>query len=157
MISQLDAAVERFAEGFSCSQAVFSAFSAEFGLPAEVALKIASAFGGGIARKGEVCGAVTGALMALGLARGHADNEESSKAANYDLVDQFLRRFQAAHASITCRELIGHSVDTPEGLQRAREAEVFKTVCPRLVADAAGILASILERTPHPRPDGASQ
>jgi C_GCAxxG_C_C family probable redox protein len=146
MTRQADVAVERFAKGFSCSQAVFSAFSPALGLPADTALRIASAFGGGIGRRGEVCGAVTGALMALGLATGHADNDETSKAATYELVDKFLRRFQAAHKSVTCRTLIGHSMDTSEGLERAREAGVFKTICPHLVADAAEIVASILER-----------
>lgn len=147
MTRQADVAVERFAEGFSCSQAVFSAFGPDLGMPAETAMRIASAFGGGIGRRGEVCGAVTGALMALGLARGHADNEETSKTATYELVSEFLARFQASHESVVCRTLIGHSMDTPEALDRAREAGVFKTVCPRLVADAAGIVASILERT----------
>lgn len=156
MTRQADVAVERFAEGFSCSQAVFGAFTPALGVPDDTALKIASAFGGGIARRGDVCGAVTGALMALGLARGHSDNQETSKSATYELVDEFLRRFQAAHASITCRELIGHSMDTPEGLQGARDAGVFKTVCPSLVADAAGLVASILEGTADTRRDGAS-
>jgi C_GCAxxG_C_C family probable redox protein len=134
----------RFAEGFSCSQAVFSAFANHLGLADEAALRIGSAFGGGIGRRGEVCGAVTGALMALGLASGHADNSEASKAATYALVDDFLVRFQQAHGALSCRSLIGHAIDTPEGLQRAREAGVFSTICPRLVAGAAGIVESIL-------------
>jgi C_GCAxxG_C_C family probable redox protein len=149
MSTHVDRAVQRFAEGFSCSQAVFSTFASGFGVPDETALRVASAFGGGVGRRGEVCGAVTGALMALGLARGHADNGETSKAATYELVDEFVRRFEAAHGAITCRTLIGHSIATPEGLEGARDAGVFKAICPGLVADATAIVASILERRPN--------
>jgi C_GCAxxG_C_C family probable redox protein len=116
---------------------------------------MASAFGGGVGRRGEVCGAVTGALMVLGLAAGHADNTEASKAATYELVDEFLRRFEGAHGALGCRTLIGHRIDTPEGLQSARDAGVFKTICPALVADASAIVASILGGRPNQ--DDASQ
>jgi C_GCAxxG_C_C family probable redox protein len=143
-----DVAAERFAGSFSCSQAVFSAFAPAFGVGDESALRIASAFGGGIGRRGEVCGAVTGALMALGLARGHADNSESSKSTTYELVDEFLRRFQESHGAIGCRALIGHAIDTQDGLQAARDAGVFKTICPGLVAGAAAIAASLLDGRP---------
>ncbi len=148
MGTQTDAAVKRFDEGYSCSQAVFSACAPGFGVDDETALKIASAFGGGIGRRGEVCGAVTGALMALGLAAGHADNAEASKTATYALVDEFLRRFGAAHGTITCRALIGQAIDTPGGLQAARDAGVFRTICPGLVADAASIVATMLDQRP---------
>ena len=63
-------AVSTFAANYSCAQSVLSAFANQFGLPVQTALKLASPFGGGIARRGETCGAVTGALLVLGLARG---------------------------------------------------------------------------------------
>jgi C_GCAxxG_C_C family probable redox protein len=148
MNTPADKAGQRFGEGFSCSQAVFSAFAPGLGMTDEAALRIASAFGGGFGRRGEVCGAVTGALMALGLAAGHADNSEAAKAATYELVDEFLRRFEAAHGALACRALIGQRIDTPEGFQAARDAGVFKTTCPALVADASAIVASILDRRP---------
>ena len=150
MTTQTELAVQRFADGYSCSQAVFSAFAPRLGVEDGVALKLASAFGGGIGRRGEVCGAVTGALMALGLAKGHADNAEESKTATYAVVDEFLRRLgELLRRAVVCRTLIGHSIGTPEGLQGARDAGVFKTVCPVLVADAAAIVASMLNRRPE--------
>ncbi|HEY3382309.1 MAG TPA: C-GCAxxG-C-C family protein [Vicinamibacterales bacterium] len=145
---KVEAALGRFAEGYSCSQAVLTAFVPGFGLEADRALRLASAFGGGIARNGEMCGAVTGALMALGLARGKADNEEPSKAALYSLANDFLTRFREQHGSVQCRDLIGCSIGTPEGLQAARDRNVFKDVCPRLVGDAARILSALLEEPP---------
>jgi C_GCAxxG_C_C family probable redox protein len=155
MDTKVDVAVQRFAEGFSCSQAVFSAFAPGFSVQDQAALRIASAFGGGVGRRGEVCGAVAGALMALGLGRGHADNAEASKAVTYELVNEFLSRFESAHGALACRTLIGHRIDTPEGLQGARDAGVFKTICPALVADAAAIVASMLAGRPDR--DDASQ
>jgi C_GCAxxG_C_C family probable redox protein len=73
MTDPIQIANERFAQQYSCSQAVFSAFAPQFGISDEQAIKLASPFGGGMARQGQVCGAVSGALMAIGLARGSTD------------------------------------------------------------------------------------
>ena len=59
-------ALENFNQGLNCAQSVFCVFAQEGGLSREKALLVASCFGGGM-RCGEVCGAVTGALMAIGL------------------------------------------------------------------------------------------
>jgi C_GCAxxG_C_C family probable redox protein len=139
-----DTAVALFSDGYSCSQAVLAAFARDLGLEHEAALKLASAFGGGIGRRGDVCGAVSGALMALGLALGHSGNDDASKDATVELVRSFLERFEAAHGSVTCRTLIGHS-DSPEGRQKARDAGVFQSICPALVADAARLVSSVLD------------
>lgn len=132
-------AQERFAQGFSCSQAVFSAYASQLELDVETALKLASLFGGGVAHQGNACGAVTGALMALGLAHGNATPE--NKEETYRLAEDFIRRFQERHGTILCRELIGHDISVPAGLQTAREQNVFKTVCPGLVRDAVELVA----------------
>jgi C_GCAxxG_C_C family probable redox protein len=69
-MDKVDSAVSSFKEGFNCSQSVFSTYSRLFGLNHEVALKIAQGFGGGFARMGQTCGAVTGAFMVIGLKYG---------------------------------------------------------------------------------------
>ena len=66
-MSHTDLALSRFSEGFSCSQSVLAAFAPELGLDADAALRVSAAFGGGMGRLGDTCGAVTGALMVLGL------------------------------------------------------------------------------------------
>ncbi len=96
-----------------------------------------------MARRGEVCGAVTGALMALGLARGAATPEVKEEV--YRLGREFMRRFEDKHGTILCRELIGCDISTPEGLQRARESGVIREICPKVVHDAAEILQVVLE------------
>lgn len=65
MTNSIKTAQERFAQGFNCSQAVFSAYASQIGIDNEAALKLATLLGGGVARQGNVCGAVTGALLTL--------------------------------------------------------------------------------------------
>jgi C_GCAxxG_C_C family probable redox protein len=141
MTTPEDTAVEIFSQGFNCSQAVFSVFAVQSGLDKNSALKLASPFGGGIARRGEVCGAVTGALLALGLARGAAD--PSGKEDIYRLSQEFMRQFELKHGSLLCRDLLDCDTSSPEGWQKAREAGKFTTVCPRLVRDAVEIVQSL--------------
>jgi C_GCAxxG_C_C family probable redox protein len=138
-----EAAVNCFSRSFNCSQAVFSAFAPQLGMDEKTALKLASPFGGGIARRGEVCGAVTGALLTLGLARG-ADTP-AGKEEIYRLSQEFMRRFEEKHATLLCRDLIGCDINTPAGSQMAAERRVFVTICPALVREAAEIVQSLLE------------
>ena len=138
MTDPIQTATDRFAQGFNCAQAVLSAFAAQAGISEEAALRLASPFGGGIARQGQVCGALTGALMALGLQRGNATlqgREETTR-----ISQEFVQAFRERNGAILCRDLLGHDLSTPEGLQAAREQNVFTRVCPALVKSAAEIL-----------------
>ena len=143
-MNKVEYAVSCFKEGFSCAQAVLSVFGEEFGLNRECALRVAGAFGGGMAQMGKTCGAVTGAFMVIGLKYGKtkAEDEETKKKA-YSLVREFVERFKSRNGSIVCKELIGCDISTPEGLKRAKE-EKFTIVCPRLVQDALEIIEQIL-------------
>ncbi|MGD0751704.1 MAG: C-GCAxxG-C-C family protein [Anaerolineales bacterium] len=132
-----------FSQNFNCSQAVFSAFAPQFGLERETALKLASPFGGGVARRGEVCGAVTGALLALGLARGA--QAPVGKEEIYRLSQEFMRLFEDKHKSVLCRDLIACDLSTSAGYQSATEKRVFTTICPVLVQDAVEIVQKLLE------------
>lgn len=141
----IENAATQFGKGFSCSQSVFSAFAPELGLEIEDALKIASAFGGGMVRQGEVCGAVTGALMTLGLKYGSeiADDEEKVRQASQKL----MQRFKEENGSLLCRDLLGHHLNTPEELEKARNSGVFNTTCPQLVRYAAQLTEDIIGTT----------
>jgi C_GCAxxG_C_C family probable redox protein len=146
MTTPTEIAVARFQEGYACSQSVLSAYAPLFDLDPELALRIAALFGGGMGRMGEVCGAVTGAFMVLGLKAGNTLAEDrASKEAAYDLAREFAERFRKRHGSILCRELLGCAIDTPEGLQAARQRGLFKELCPRLVGDSSEIVAELLE------------
>jgi C_GCAxxG_C_C family probable redox protein len=144
-MSVVEDAVSAFDEGFSCSQSVFSAFAPELGLDRETALKVATAFGGGMGHRGDTCGAVTGAFMAIGLKHGRLRPEdEETRDQAYSLVERFVREFEARHGSIVCRELLGYDISTPEGMQSAQEKNLPATRCPHFVRDAAEILQQML-------------
>jgi C_GCAxxG_C_C family probable redox protein len=141
-MDEVERALERFSQGYNCAQAVFSAFTPGSGLPEEAALKIAASFGGGISRTGGECGAVTGALMALGLRSGNTDaQDKEAKEQDYLRAQAFLEAFRQRHGSVLCRGLLGEDISRPEGLQAARAQNLFKERCPALVRSAAEILA----------------
>ncbi|MBN2379973.1 C_GCAxxG_C_C family protein [candidate division WOR-3 bacterium] len=140
-----DEARKIFEADFNCAQAVLATYAPGLGLDKEQALKIASGFGGGMGRMGEVCGAVAGAFMAIGLKYGMSNvDEKSAKEKTYDLVKEFSARFTELHGSIICRDLIGCDISTPEGRDKAQDQGVFDDLCPKLVYDAAQILEKIL-------------
>ena len=95
-----------------------------------------------MARRGEICGAVTGALLVLGLERG-AD-EPSGKQAIYELSQEFMRLFEQKHGTLLCRDLLGCDVSTEEGWQKVKATGKSTTVCPVLVRDAAEIVQALL-------------
>jgi C_GCAxxG_C_C family probable redox protein len=145
MVSNQKKAADLFAEGFSCSQSVLAAHAQQLDVPLETALRLSAAFGGGMGRHGEVCGAATGALMVIGLASGHiAAEDKEGKERTYGLANQFLQEFDSRNGSIYCPELLGCRLDTPEGQAQAREQALFSTICPRLVAGASELLAEML-------------
>jgi C_GCAxxG_C_C family probable redox protein len=144
-MNKVERAVSCFNDGFSCSQAVLSTYGEQFGLDRETALKVAGAFGGGMGHMGETCGAVTGALMVIGLKYGQTrvDDKEPKKK-TYRLVKEFAEQFKVRNGSINCTELLGCDLSTPEGMQRAKERGLFTTVCPKFVQDAAEILEELI-------------
>ncbi|MCE5264962.1 MAG: C-GCAxxG-C-C family protein [Deltaproteobacteria bacterium] len=145
MSEKVEAAVACFKEGFSCSQSILCTWSGELGLEREVALRAASAFGGGMAGLGEVCGAVTGALMAIGLKQGQTEaKDKETKEKNYARVRDFTDRFRSRNGSLLCRELLGCDLTTPEAREAAKQKGLFTERCPGFVRDAAEILEQIL-------------
>lgn len=144
-MTKTEHAAALFKEGFSCSQAVFAAFSEAYGLDRETSLKIAQAFGGGMAHLGEACGAVTGAFMLIGLKYGRTKAEDlAARDRTYEKMLQFAERFKALHCSIQCRCLLGLDLGTEEGMRLAREKNLFQTLCAKYVQDAATIVEGIL-------------
>jgi C_GCAxxG_C_C family probable redox protein len=149
MGERIEKAVECFREGFSCSQAVLSTYGGEFGLEKKTALRAAAGLGAGMGRLGEVCGAVTGALVVIGLKYGHTEAEDKeTKDKTYARVRDYCGRFRSREGSILCRELLGCDLATPEGMEHARQMGYFTERCPRFVRDAAEILEDILGGDP---------
>ncbi len=137
-------AVTLFEQGFTCGPAVLAAFAGRHGLDRDTALRVACAYGGGIALGGSTCGAVSGALMAIGLAHGRTRVEdEAAREKTYEAARTFLERFRRENGSDVCHELLGVDISTPEGREAAAKDGLFRTRCPQLVRSAARIVASL--------------
>jgi len=134
-----------FEQGFNCAQAVFTPYGEAYGLEPETALKLAAGFGAGIGSMGETCGAVSGAVMAIGLKYGRSKiGDLAAKERTNELVQEFARRFKARNGSLVCKELLGLDLGTAEGRKAAKERNTHGTRCAKFVKDAAGILGEIL-------------
>jgi len=141
--SLVDEAVNRFKEGFSCSQAILITYGKQYGIDEKTARMIARSFGGGMARTCQTCGAVTGSYMVLGLENGQ-DNEKEAKDKTYALVQTFAQRFQQIHGNVNCQQLLGGcDLGTIEGQDYFRSNNlVYK--CKGVVRDAAIILEDLI-------------
>lgn len=144
-MTKADRAVELMAKGYACSQAVLTAFAPDYGLDREQAVRLATGFAGGMAA-GETCGAVTGAILVLGLhyAKPNCITREG-RGETKRAVLEFTAAFKAQHGKLDCRELLGCDISTPEGMEKAKTECLFSKVCPAFVRDAA----LILERMRH--------
>ena len=135
-----------FKDGYNCAQAVLLAFSDVTGLDDDTAAKLASSFGGGLGRMREVCGAVSGAAMVLGLVKGYSNPKDfESKKAHYKLIQDFAERFKEKNGSIICRELLS-GVKTAENGEPEKRTDGYykKRPCPLLVKDAAEIIDEMM-------------
>lgn len=137
-------ALQGFGKGIDCSQAVFGEFAEALGLDRELALKLAAPFGGGMWR-GETCGCVVGALMAIGLKYGQGENcDPEAKGRMLALKAKFEEAFSGKYGSCICKEMLGHDLSTQEGMARVMEEGLFARVCCKAVVDACRILQEIL-------------
>jgi C_GCAxxG_C_C family probable redox protein len=144
-MNNVERAVDNFKQGFNCSQSVCAAYNDQFGLNQDLALRISGAFGGGMGRMAETCGAVTGAVMIIGLKYASTTpGDIKTKENAYAMVREFVDRFKARNHTILCHELLECDISTPEGMKHAREQKLIPRCCPKFVKDAAEILEQIL-------------
>jgi C_GCAxxG_C_C family probable redox protein len=146
-VHRIKAANELFNRGYNCAQALLATFGVDMGLNRDMALKITSPFGGGISRMGETCGAVTGALMIIGLKYGTTEPNFEKKMKTYEIVSTFIEQFKNRNKprSIFCSELIGFRMSRKRALNK-KEKNIIQSHCPRFVQDAAEIIEEILQR-----------
>ncbi len=131
-------ALTLFDQGFNCSQSVFSVFCEDFGLKENDCLKISCAFGGGMGRRQLTCGAVTGALMVIGMKFGKAKGDDNARKINtYEKTNEFLEAFTRLNGTINCRELLqGLDMNDPEDSKKIESLGLFKTSCKKYIRDA---------------------
>lgn len=136
---------DNFIKGYDCSQVVFRHFAERFDLSKDEANRIAACFGGGM-MLGSVCGAYTGALMAIGMKYGHTKEEGLMDQKNVMIGKymEFKNRFEQEYGSVNCKEIIGYDVSTPEGLQGALDSGKMTEFCPCLAEKVIQITEEIL-------------
>ena len=144
-------AKELFLTGYNCSQAVFCAFAPDFGLERGLAARISAGFGGGMGRLRLTCGAVSGAVMVLGLALGYDPEQapKDAKALHYEKIRALTSALETRNGSIICRELLAmKGVDPTVGdLPEERTADYYaRRPCPEYVRIAAEETARVLEK-----------
>lgn len=140
-MDRVEKALEIFKQRFNCSQALFVAFRESGHIDEESALKLGTVFGAGVACTGGMCGAVTGALMALSLKHGRGDVASiDAKTKTYAMGRQFMDEFRRENGSCICEELLGMNIGTPENMAKAQAMGLFETKCYQLVGSAARIL-----------------
>jgi C_GCAxxG_C_C family probable redox protein len=137
-------AVKLFNSGYNCAQAVLAAFCEPLGLDRVTAYKLASGFGGGLGAKGEICGALSGAIMALGLKFGCSDPDKTAKAETYRKTRELAEEFKLRTGSLYCRDLLGFDLGTPEGQSLAKKPGSFDK-CDDFVKIAAEILQEMFD------------
>ena len=128
-----DNAVEHFSKGYNCSQIVLGSFYEKYGMKQEQAFAMATGLGGG-ARFGEICGAVSGGILVVGLKYG------KDKPLCYQRTTEFINEFRSRRGNIVCRELLGCDIGKPEVMKRAAESGLFKKMCPIMIREAVEIL-----------------
>ena len=148
MSEKVEKAKELFLEGYNCAQAVVGAFSDDVGLDFDTAMRLASSFGAGMGRLREVCGAVSGSFMILGLKVGYnSPDDKDGKIRHYKLIQDVAERVCEEKGSIICREILGKRADKKEShVPDDRTSEYYKTrPCLGMVEEMAKITEEILK------------
>ena len=134
-----------FEQGYDCGQVVFASYADQLGLDEETALKIAAGLGGGML-SGDSCGAVVGAVLAIGLKYGHY--QESDLKARKDICSaktlEFRKKFADKFGSCMCKELLGYDISIPGEMEKAFASGKLLEFCPCLAREAIDILEGIL-------------
>ncbi len=136
-------AIQYHDSGFNCAQSVLTAFAEDLGLSPALALRLASTFGGGM-RMAATCGALTGALMALGLAHGFSRPDPPDKQRIESLTRELIQRWRKEIGPTDCKDILGYDVSDPIQKEAAKKAGVFDAHCHVCIAKATDILCSML-------------
>jgi C_GCAxxG_C_C family probable redox protein len=147
-MTRVEKALARHTSGFGCAQCVASVFAEELGVDEITAQKMALGLGGGIGRQGEVCGALSGAILVLGMKYGVSsmDGEANKIAKNlvYDLDQKVTQQFRERTGAIRCNEILGFDMNDAAARAIATEKGIFATRCNKCIQDSVEILEKML-------------
>jgi len=147
-MNKKDLATQYHERGYGCAQVVLAVYAGDFGLDERLALRLATGFGSGMGRMCEVCGALTGAFMVIGMKYGKENSDGTrygtETETTYRLVADLAGKFQEKNGSIYCRELIGHNLMDPAERAKVVELGLFKATCRKCILDAVELLEETL-------------
>ena len=139
-------AIAYFDEGFSCAESTLLALSDFLKIECKYIPKIAGGFGGGMGKHGEICGAISGTIMALGMVYGREEaKDREGKEKMYNITEDFIQKFEKEFGCIRCRDLTGCNMLTPEGQKRMKEKNIHDEICSKLVAFGAEEASKIIK------------
>ena len=144
-MSNSEKAVMLMKNGFLCSQSVFATLSEELGLEQKQALKIATGFGAGIACQGDICGAVSGAILAIGLKHGNHEglSDVDLKNKTFYFTQELIERIKTKHGSYTFKGLTGIDFTDPGSVKLASESGMVEKICFNVIRDSVQIVEEI--------------
>jgi C_GCAxxG_C_C family probable redox protein len=139
-------AAEKFLQTHNCAQSVLFTFCADLGLDPETTLKLACGLGAGMARKQEVCGAVSGGVLAIGAKYGRGANDDIKAAEKtYAKTRTLMESFEKVHGSVICGKLLdGCNLLTEQGQKQFKAEGLFEKTCLPSVQTVVKILEEIL-------------
>ena len=142
--SRTDYAVQLFEQGYNCSQSVFMAYADKFGVDKTLAASLSTSFGGGIGRLREICGAVSGGAMLLGLKYPHLDpSDVTYKNSNYLIVQNFALEFKKIIGSYNCDDILDIFSALPQSNTEQTDSSDVNP-CVKCVKVAAELVAAKL-------------
>jgi C_GCAxxG_C_C family probable redox protein len=145
-MNKIKSAEQKFLSGYNCAQAVLFSCSDDINIDKNTALKIACGFGAGMGRKQEVCGAVTGGIIAIGAKYGRGEGDaQSNTEKTYEKTKELIDKFQVRHGTFICLELLnGCNLNTEKGRKYFQENNLKDRICNECVRDVVQILEKIL-------------
>jgi len=137
-------AMKYFSSDYNCSQSVMKSILESKGMDFDEIFQLAAGFGGGVGLQGHICGAVSGAVAALGVINGRKFGDVNEhKEATYESAAKFMQMFKEKNGSIICDDLTGIVMADKKAHDRAMENGTFRKVCPGYVEDAVRIALDI--------------
>ena len=146
-MNRSDKAVLKFLEGYNCAQAVLFSFCDDLQLDQNLALKLSCGLGAGMGRNEEVCGAITGGILALGIQYGRGVNEEkSAMEITYEKTRELMQKFKRKHGTFICRNLLENcDLMTEQGQKYFKENDLLNKTCKLCVQSVVEILEELMK------------